>query len=190
MGSLALPTGGPPDPRIRVGAPDVPPGPRRPLAPGPEASVRPPSRRERIAAHSRTQDAGRAGGLDVLAGIELRPRSTLAGGPDRVAQPAPGGGHAEPAALRSDARTLHLLDQTRRSTAARPDFWSGRRISSSGLPGVGKTHLAISLAISAAENGRKISFLRPGRLPAAAGRLDRRLKTLTHPALTRSATCR
>ena len=58
-----------------------------------------------------------------------------------------------------------------------------------GPPGVGKTHLAISLAITAAENGRKIYF---GTLTdlvdsleeaKAAGRLNRRLKTLTHPAL-------
>ena len=56
-----------------------------------------------------------------------------------------------------------------------------------GPPGVGKTHLAISLAITAAENGRKIYF---GTLTdlvdsleeaKAAGRLNRRLKTLTHP---------
>ncbi len=56
-------------------------------------------------------------------------------------------------------------------------------------PGVGKTHLAISLAITAAESGRKIYF---GSLTdlvdsleeaKAAGRLDRRLKTLTYPAL-------
>ena len=58
-----------------------------------------------------------------------------------------------------------------------------------GPPGVGKTYLAISLAITAAESGRKIYF---GTLTdlvdsleeaKAAGRLDRRLKTLTHPAL-------
>ena len=58
-----------------------------------------------------------------------------------------------------------------------------------GPPGVGKTHLAISLAIAAAESGRKIYF---GTLTDlvdsleeanAAGRLNRRLKTLTHPAL-------
>ena len=56
-------------------------------------------------------------------------------------------------------------------------------------PGVGKTHLAISLAITAAESGRKIYF---GSLTdlvdsleeaKAAGRLDRGLKTLTYPAL-------
>jgi len=52
-----------------------------------------------------------------------------------------------------------------------------------------QTHLAISLAITAAESGRKIYF---GTLTdlvdsleeaKAAGRLNRRLNTLTHPAL-------
>ena len=58
-----------------------------------------------------------------------------------------------------------------------------------GSPGVGKTHLAISLAISAAESGRKIYFGTLADLvdsleeAKAAGRPDRRLKTLTHPAL-------
>ncbi len=54
---------------------------------------------------------------------------------------------------------------------------------------MGKTHLAISLTITPAESGRKIYF---GSLTdlvnsleeaKAAGRLDRRLKILTHPAL-------
>ncbi len=58
-----------------------------------------------------------------------------------------------------------------------------------GPPGVGKTHIAISLAVAAAEAGRRIYF---GTLAAlvesleeahAAGRLKRRLKTLMHPAL-------
>ena len=58
-----------------------------------------------------------------------------------------------------------------------------------GPPGVGKTHLAISLAISAAESGRKVYY---GTLAAlidslteakAAGNLSRRLRVLTHPAL-------
>jgi len=58
-----------------------------------------------------------------------------------------------------------------------------------GPPGVGKTHLAISLAISAAEHGRRVYY---GTLvdlitsleeAAAAGRLQQRLKVLTHPAL-------
>ena len=58
-----------------------------------------------------------------------------------------------------------------------------------GPPGVGKTHLAISLAITTAESGRRVYY---GTLTdlidsleeaEAAGRLNHRLKTLTHPAL-------
>ena len=58
-----------------------------------------------------------------------------------------------------------------------------------GPPGVGKTHLAISLAIAAAEAGRRVYH---GTLAAlieslteakAAGNLTRRLRVLTHPAL-------
>jgi len=58
-----------------------------------------------------------------------------------------------------------------------------------GPPGVGKTHLAISLAIAAAESGRRVYY---GTLTAlieslvdakAAGQLSRRLRVLTHPAL-------
>ncbi len=57
------------------------------------------------------------------------------------------------------------------------------------LPGVGKTHLAISLAIAAAESGRRVCY---GTLAGlieslehakAAGQLSRRLRVLTHPAL-------
>ena len=56
-------------------------------------------------------------------------------------------------------------------------------------PGVGKTHLAISLAIAAAEAGRRVYY---GTLAGlieslseakAAGNLSRRLRVLTHPAL-------
>ena len=66
------------------------------------------------------------------------------------------------------------------------------------VPGVGKTHLAISLAIAAAESGRRVYY---GTLAAlieslmearAAGNLARRLRVLTHPALLvvmRSGTC-
>ena len=58
-----------------------------------------------------------------------------------------------------------------------------------GLPGVGKTHLAISLAIAAAEHGRRVyhgtlvdlvDSLEEAR---SAGRLNQRLRTLTHPAV-------
>ena len=58
-----------------------------------------------------------------------------------------------------------------------------------GPPGVGKTHLAISLAIAAAQRGRRVYY---GTLidlitsleeAQAAGQLLRRLSILTHPAL-------
>jgi DNA replication protein DnaC len=58
-----------------------------------------------------------------------------------------------------------------------------------GPPGVGKTHLAISLAIAAAEHGRRVYYGTLADLigsleeAKAAGRLTQRLKTLTHPAL-------
>ena len=58
-----------------------------------------------------------------------------------------------------------------------------------GPPGVGKTHLAISLAIAAAQSGRRVYY---GTLAGlieslteakASGNLSRRLRVLTHPAL-------
>jgi DNA replication protein DnaC len=58
-----------------------------------------------------------------------------------------------------------------------------------GPPGVGKTHLAISLAIAAAQRGRRVYY---GTLidlitsleeAQAAGQLSRRLSILTHPSL-------
>jgi DNA replication protein DnaC len=58
-----------------------------------------------------------------------------------------------------------------------------------GPPGVGKTHLAISLAIAAAQSGRRVYY---GTLidlitsledAQAAGQLKRRLAVLTHPSL-------
>ena len=58
-----------------------------------------------------------------------------------------------------------------------------------GPPGVGKAHLAISLAIAAAESGRRVYYGTLGDLIASleeaqtAGHLAHRLKTLTFPSL-------
>jgi len=58
-----------------------------------------------------------------------------------------------------------------------------------GPPGVGKTHLAISLAIAAAQNGRRVyygtlvSLIESLEQARAAGQLARRLRVLSHPAL-------
>jgi DNA replication protein DnaC len=58
-----------------------------------------------------------------------------------------------------------------------------------GPPGVGKTHLAISLAIAAAQSGRRVYYGTLADLitsleeASQAGRLSQRLKTLVFPAL-------
>jgi DNA replication protein DnaC len=58
-----------------------------------------------------------------------------------------------------------------------------------GPPGVGKTHLAISLAIAAAESGRHVYYgtlvnlIESLEQARAAGQLARRLRVLSHPAL-------
>ena len=58
-----------------------------------------------------------------------------------------------------------------------------------GPPGVGKTHLAIALAIAAAQHGRRVYYGTLGELITSleeaqtAGKLIPRMKTLTHPAL-------
>lgn len=58
-----------------------------------------------------------------------------------------------------------------------------------GPPGVGKTHLAISLAIATAQSGRRVSFGTLANIineleeAQASGHLQQRLKVLTHPAL-------
>ena len=58
-----------------------------------------------------------------------------------------------------------------------------------GPPGVGKTHLAIGLAIAAAQSGRRVYYGTLGELITgleeahAAGKLLHRMKTLTHPSL-------
>jgi DNA replication protein DnaC len=59
-----------------------------------------------------------------------------------------------------------------------------------GPPGVGKTHLAVSLAIAAAQSGRRVYYSTLADLITSleeaqtAGRLTHRLKTLTYPSLT------
>ena len=58
-----------------------------------------------------------------------------------------------------------------------------------GPPGVGKSHLAISLAIAAAESGRRVYYgtladlIRSLEEADAAGKLMPRMKTLTYPSL-------
>ena len=58
-----------------------------------------------------------------------------------------------------------------------------------GPPGVGKTHLAISLAVAAAESGRRVYYGTLADLVESlmeaktSGNLAHRLKVLTHPAL-------
>lgn len=58
-----------------------------------------------------------------------------------------------------------------------------------GPPGVGKTHLALSLAVTAAESGRRVYFTTLADLlhsledAQAAGRLTQRLRTLVFPSL-------
>ena len=58
-----------------------------------------------------------------------------------------------------------------------------------GPPGVGKTHLAISLAIAAAQKGRRVYYGTLAELinsleeARAAGALNRRLTVLSHPSL-------
>lgn len=58
-----------------------------------------------------------------------------------------------------------------------------------GPPGVGKTHLAISLAIAAAQSGRRVYYGTLSDLihsleeAQAAGKLIQRMKVLTHPAV-------
>jgi len=58
-----------------------------------------------------------------------------------------------------------------------------------GPPGVGKSHLAISLAVAAAENGRRVYYgtlaelIRSLEDAQAAGKLVPRMKTLTYPSV-------
>ena len=85
----------------------------------------------------------------------------------------------QPSIKREQIESLHQLDFIDRK----------ENVVLLGPPGVGKTHLAISLAITAAQLGRRVYY---GTLvdlitsleeAQAAGRLHARLKVLTHPAL-------
>ncbi len=85
----------------------------------------------------------------------------------------------QPSIKREQIESLHELGFTERK----------ENVVLLGPPGVGKTHLAISLAIAAATAGRRVYY---GTLTdlitsleeaQAAGALSRRLAVLTHPAL-------
>ena len=85
----------------------------------------------------------------------------------------------QPSIRREQIESLHELAFVRRK----------ENVIFLGPPGVGKTHLAISLAIAAAESGRRVYY---GTLVAlieslenarSAGQLARRLRVLSHPAL-------
>jgi DNA replication protein DnaC len=85
----------------------------------------------------------------------------------------------QPSIKREQMESLHRLDFVDRK----------ENVVLLGPPGVGKTHLAISLAITAAQLGRRVYY---GTLvdlitsleeAQAAGRLARRLAVLTHPSL-------
>lgn len=85
----------------------------------------------------------------------------------------------QPSIRREQIASLHELDFVRRK----------ENVVFLGPPGVGKTHLAISLAIAAAEQGRRVYYGSLGDLietlreAEAKGQLRRRLRVLTHPAL-------
>ena len=188
FGALALPAGGPP--ASRAGAPDgwrsadpsvrrgraSPAGRLRPLQR--RGLVRPPSRRERIAAQ--LADLKMPGALEAL---------------DEVLAGFDGGKHTAAEAIERLLATQISLRNSRRLEAAMrssrlPYVRTLENFDFSFQPSIKREQIAaLSLAITAAENGRKIYF---GTLTdlvdsleeaKAAGRLNRRLKTLTHPAL-------
>ena len=85
----------------------------------------------------------------------------------------------QPSIRRDQIASLHELDFIRRK----------ENVVFLGPPGVGKTHLAISLAIAAAEHGRRVYYgslrdlIESLQEAEAKGQLRRRLRVLTHPAL-------
>ena len=88
---------------------------------------------------------------------------------------------------RSLAVNTHIRPSLRDLTAKWPR--RGENVVLLGPPGVGKTHLAVSLAIAAAQSGRRVYY---GTLAGlieslehakASGQLARRLRVLIHPAL-------
>jgi DNA replication protein DnaC len=85
----------------------------------------------------------------------------------------------QPSLKREQVDSLHTLDFVERK----------ENVILLGPPGVGKTHLAISLAIAAAQSGRRVYYGTLADLitsleeASQAGRLSQRLKTLVFPSL-------
>jgi len=85
----------------------------------------------------------------------------------------------QPSIRREQIESLHELGFVRRK----------ENVIFLGPPGVGKTHLAVSLAIAAAQSGRRVyygtlvSLIESLEQAKAAVQLARRLRVLSHPAL-------
>ena len=164
------------------------------------------SRRDRIRAQ--LADLKMPGALeaidDVLTGARWRRRDGLGGHratprcPDHAAQqPPPSGCDAlEPGYRPSRPSTTSTSASSPRSSASRSTrlhelgfLERKENVIFLGPPGVGKTHLAISLAIAAAQSGRRVYYGALADLITSleeaktTGQLGRRLKILTYPSL-------